>query len=121
MRINYISLFYLGPPDAPSITNITVDGKHCSLQWTMPYNGESPIEIYTLYIWVLMGTNGSHYKERLNTTATNYTLELDWAQNYTAAVSAWNKYGESSPAVEKHFRTGRVPQGNQTMWQWRAK
>ncbi|KAL9965831.1 hypothetical protein ACROYT_G029682 [Oculina patagonica] len=103
-----------GPPDAPSITNITVDLKQCSLQWTIPYDGESPIRIYTVYIWRFTATvNGSHHKETLNSwniTETNYTLELDWAQNYTTAVSAWNKYGESSPVIERHFRTGQVPQ-----------
>ncbi|KAL9965834.1 hypothetical protein ACROYT_G029686 [Oculina patagonica] len=105
-----------GPPDAPSITNIAVDGKQCSLQWTIPYDGESPIRIYTLYIWVFTATvNSSHHKGRLdswNTTEANYTLELDWDQNYTAAVSAWNKYGKSSPVLERQFRTGQVPQGN---------
>lgn len=102
------ALYFLGPPDAPSITNITVDRKQCSLQWTRPYNGESPIGIYTIYIWVTNNGNVNSW----NTTETNYTLELDWGQNYTVDVSAWNEYGESSSLSEKHFRTGRVPQGN---------
>ncbi|KAJ7378257.1 hypothetical protein OS493_024207 [Desmophyllum pertusum] len=65
-----------GPPDAPSITNTTVDGKQCFLQWTKPYNGESPIGIYTIYIWVTNNGNVNSW----NTTETNYTLELDWAK-----------------------------------------
>lgn len=111
----FVSFILTGPPDAPSVTNITVDGKQCSLQWTKPYNGESHIVMYTLYIWVFIATNGSRYKERVNswnTTKSSYTLELEWAKNYTASVSAWNRYGKSSPGSERHFRTGQVPQGN---------
>ena len=104
-----------GPPDAPSVTNITVNGKQCSLQWSKPYNGESPIVMYTVYIWVFTTTQGLPNKERVNswnTTESHYTKDLEWAQNYTVSVSAWNRYGESSPGLERNFTTGQVPQGN---------
>ena len=67
-----------------------------------------------MYVWVFISASGSQNRERLdswNTTKTKYTLELDWAQNYTVTVSAWNKYGESSVVLKRHFTTGRVPQG----------
>ena len=108
-------LFFVGPPDAPSITDITITGKRCLLQWTKPYNGESAIEVYTVSVWILLATNRSVYKERLrswNTTETKFTLNLGWNRNYTTAVSAWNKYGQSFYGVERHFKTGRFPQGN---------
>jgi len=111
----FVSVIPTGPPDAPSVTNITVDGKRCSLQWTKPYNGESPIVMYTVYIWVSTVTHGSLKKESVNswnTTKSNTTVELEWAQNYTASVSALNRYGESSPGLEIDFTTGQVPQGN---------
>ena len=118
-RERNVSMFFLsfistGPPDAPSVTNITVDGKQCSLQWTKPYNGESPIVKYTVYIWVSSTMQGSRNKERANswnTPNSSYTLDLEWAQNYTASVTAWNRYGESSLGLERQFRTGQVPQG----------
>jgi len=104
-----------GPPDAPSVTNITVNGKQCSLQWSKPYNGESPIVMYTVYIWVFTTTQGLPNKERVNswnTTESHYTKDLEWAQNYTVSVSAWNRYGESSPGLERNLTTGQTPQGN---------
>lgn len=85
------------------------------MQWTKPYNGESPIVMYTVYIWVSTATQGSLKKESVNswnTSKSNTTVELEWAQNYTASVSAWNRYGESSPGLEIDFTTGQVPQGN---------
>lgn len=104
----------LGPPDAPLVTKITVSGKQCLLQWREPYDGQSAITRYTVYVWVFVATSGSYSKERLNswnTTKHNYSLELDWDQKYTVAVSAWNKYGESSPLLERHFRTDQAPKG----------
>lgn len=111
----FVPFIPTGPPDAPSVTNITVDGKQCSLQWLKPYNGKSPIVMYTVYIWVSTTTRGPRNKERVNswnTTESHYTKELEWAQNYTVSVSAWNRYGESSPGLERNFTTGQVPQGN---------
>jgi len=112
-----ILFFFSGPPDAPSITNITINGKRCSLEWTKPYNGESTIEVYTVLVWVLLATNGSIYKEKLrtwNTTDTKYTLDLEWNHNYTTAVSAWNKYGQSFYGWERNFSIGRPPEGKVT-------
>lgn len=125
LRITMFSLVFLslsifvmpGPPDTPSISNITVVGKRCSLHWRKPYDGESPIITYTVYVWIPTTANGSQYKEDLNswnTTKMSYDLELNWGRNYSAAVSAWNKYGESTscPMMERQFSTGKVPQGN---------
>ena len=110
----FVSFISTGPPDAPFVTNIAVDGKKCSLQWTKPYNGESSIVKYTVYVWVFTTMQGSRNKERANfwnTTKTRYTLDLKWALNYTASVTAWNRYGESSLGLEILFTTGQVPQG----------
>ena len=110
MKLSSLSTF-LGPPDAPLITNITVDGKRCLLQWTIPYNGESPIEIYTVTVWLYRASNGSDFKETpnsWNTTNTMYSLmDLQWNQNYTTAVSAWNKHGKSFYGRERRFTTGK--------------
>ena len=106
---------FLGPPDAPSITNTTVYGKRCVLQWTKPYNGESPIQFYIISVWVSLTNNRSHHKERpstWNTTETTYSLDLNWNQNYTVTVSAWNRYGHSFYGLERHFKTETRPQGN---------
>ena len=91
------------------MTNITVDGKKCSLQWTKPYNGESPIVKYTVYI--RQSSNKQERGNSWNTTKLSYTLDLEWAQNYTASVTAWNRYGESSLGLKRQFTTGQVPQG----------
>lgn len=104
----FVSSISTGPPDAPCVTNITVDGRKCSLQWTKPYNGESPIVKYTVYIWV---QGKKEWVKSWNTTKLNYTLDLEWAQNYTESVTAWNRYGESSLGLERNFTTGQVPQG----------
>ncbi|XP_022796342.1 neural cell adhesion molecule 1-like isoform X2 [Stylophora pistillata] len=106
-----------GPPDGPSISNISVAGKHCSLHWRTPYDGESPIKIYTVYLWVLTAAaDGSPYKEYFsswNTTEISSTLDLHWDRNYSVVISAWNKYGESLglSVVERQFRIGKEPQG----------
>ena len=104
-------VFFQGPPDAPLITNITVDGKRCSLQWARPYNGESPIEIYTVTVWLYRASNGSDFKETPNSWNTTQTYSLvdlpQWNQNYTTAVSAWNKYGQSFYGREIRFTTGK--------------
>lgn len=110
----FFSVIFTGPPDAPFVTNIAVDGKQCSLQWTKPYNGESPIVKYTVYIWVSTAMQGSRNKELANswhTTNSSYTLDLEWAQNYTASVTAWNRYGESSLGLKRQFTTEKAPQG----------
>lgn len=111
----FFSVIFTGPPDVPFVTNITVDGKQCSLQWTKPYNGESPIAKYTVYIWVSTAAiQGSRSKEKANswhTTKSSYTLDLEWAQNYTASVTAWNRYGESSLGLKRQFTTEKAPQG----------
>lgn len=81
------------------------------LQWTKPYNGESPVELYTVSVWLLLAASGSYKTEKLqtwNTTDTKYSLNLEWDQKYTAAVSAWNRYGQSSYGLERQFRTERL-------------
>lgn len=101
-----------GPPDAPLVTNISVSGKQCSLQWREPYNGQSAILKYTVYVWGFVARLESYTKERLglwNTTNLSYTLELDWDKMYWMAVSAWNKYGESFPLLRRKFRTEKNP------------
>ena len=106
--------FVLGPPDAPLVTNISVSGKQCSLQWREPYNGQSAILKYTVYVWGFVARLESYTKERLglwNTTNLSYTLELDWDKMYWMAVSAWNKYGESFPLLRRKFRTEKNPKG----------
>ncbi|XP_022796344.1 neural cell adhesion molecule 1-B-like isoform X4 [Stylophora pistillata] len=109
-----------GPPDGPSISNISVAGKHCSLHWRTPYDGESPIKIYTVYLWVLTAAaDGSPYKEYFsswNTTEISSTLDLHWDRNYSVVISAWNKYGESLglSVVERQFRIGKEPQERST-------
>ena len=104
-----------GPPEAPLITNITVNGIRCILQWKKSYNGESPIQMYSVSVWILLSANnGSHYKDRLgswNTNGTNFTLDVEWNHNYTTSVSAWNKHGQSVSSAERQFKTGRFPQG----------
>ena len=107
--------FVLGPPDAPLVTNISVSGKQCSLQWREPYNGQSAILKYTVYVWGFVARLESYTKERLglwNTTNLSYTLELDWDKMYWMAVSAWNKYGESFPLLRRKFRTEKNSKGN---------
>lgn len=107
-----------GPPDTPFISNISVAGKRCSLHWRTPYNGESPIKIYIVHLWVIItAANGSSHKEHLsslNTTEMSYALDLDWDRNYSAAISAWNKYGESLglSLMERQFSTTKEPEGN---------
>ncbi|XP_022796343.1 protein sidekick-1-like isoform X3 [Stylophora pistillata] len=109
-----------GPPDAPSISNISVAGKHCSLPWRTPYDGESPIKIYTVYLWVLTAAaDGSLYKEYFNswnTTEISYALDLHWDRKYSVVISAWNKYGESLglSLVERQFSIGKEPQERST-------
>ena len=99
-----------GPPEAPLITNITVNAIRCILQWKKPYNGESPIQMYSVSVWKLLSANnGSHYKVRLgswNTNGTNFTLDVEWNHNYTTSVSAWNKHGQSVSSAERQFKTG---------------
>lgn len=106
-----------GPPEAPLITNITVNGNRCILQWKKPYNGESPIQMYSVSLWILVSANSSsNYKERKgswNTTGTNIILDVEWNHNYTTSVSAWNKHGQSVSSAERQFKTGRFPQGIQ--------
>lgn len=71
--------------------------------------------MYTVYVWVIKATTGSHYKEKFNAwnkTETSSVMTLDWDQNYTVGVSAWNKYGESSPVLEEPFKTGKLPPGS---------
>ncbi|KAM7442955.1 hypothetical protein ABFA07_008214 [Porites harrisoni] len=98
-----------GPPEAPLITNITVNGIRCILRWKKPYNGESPIQMYSVSVWKLLSANnGSHYKDRLgswNTNGTNFTLDVEWNHNYTTSVSAWNKHGQSVSSAERQFKT----------------
>nr|XP_058971305.1 neural cell adhesion molecule 1-B-like isoform X2 [Pocillopora verrucosa] len=109
-----------GPPDTPFISNISVVGKRCSLHWRTPYNGESPIKIYIVHLWVLItAANGSSHKEHLsswNTTEMSYALDLDWDRNYSAAISAWNKYGESLglSLMERQFSTAKEPEEEST-------
>lgn len=90
-----------------------MDGKRCSLQWAKPYNGGSPVEVYTVSVWKLLTGNGSKETPKTwNTTETRYTLvDLEWNQNYTTAVSAWNRYGQGFYGVERHFRTAKRPGG----------
>ena len=111
-----------GPPEAPLITNITVNGIRCILQWKKPYNGESPIQMYSVSVWKLLSANnGSHYKDRLgswNTNGTNFTLDVEWNHNYTTSVSAWNKHGQSVSSAERQFKTGRFPQGIKNSSRW---
>lgn len=111
--------FVLGPPDAPLVTNISVRGKQCSLQWREPYNGQSAILKYTVYVWGFVARLESYTKERLglwNTTNLSYTLELDWDKMYWMAVSAWNKYGESFPLLRRKFRTEKNPKGKYSFY-----
>ncbi|XP_068734303.1 uncharacterized protein [Montipora capricornis] len=101
-----------GTPDAPSISNLHVEGKKCTLQWTKPCDGESPIEAYTVSVWMTLAYNGSYRKTRLgswNTTNTKYDLVLKWNQTYTVAVSAWNRYGRSACSLKKQFKTDDIP------------
>ena len=44
----------------------------------------------------------------------SYALDLDWDRNYSAAISAWNKYGESLglSLMERQFSTAKEPEGN---------
>ena len=111
-----------GPPEAPLITNITVNGIQCILQWKKPYNGESPIQMYSVSVWILLSANnGSHYKDRLgswNTNGTNFTLDVEWNHNYTTSVSAWNKHGQSVSSAERQFKTGKFPQGIKNSSRW---
>ena len=111
-----------GPPEAPLITNITVNGIRCILQWKKPYNGESPIQMYSVSVWILLSANnGSNYKDRLgswNTNGTNFTLDVEWNHNYTTSVSAWNKHGQSVSSAERQFKTGRFPQGIKNSSRW---
>lgn len=99
----------VGPPDAPSIINITVYGKSCFLQWETPYNGESSIQAYTISVWILKGNKNEEKSKKWlrqwNTTKTNYKMDLKWGVNYTVAISAWNKYGQSFYGIEEHFST----------------
>ncbi|XP_068685321.1 uncharacterized protein [Montipora foliosa] len=108
-----------GPPDAPSITNTTVSGKLCLLHWEIPYNGESSIEVYTVSVWTIVASNGQRSKQwlnSLNTTQTKYQLNLNWDNNYTIAVSAWNKYGQGHYGIEGNCRTGKfIPEKTTSM------
>ena len=107
--------FLSGPPDAPSIINITVYGKSCFLQWETPYNGESSIQAYTISVWILKGNKNEEkskkWQRQWNTTKTNHNIDLKWGVNYTIAVSAWNKYGQSLYGIEEHFSTGMFNPG----------
>ncbi|PFX25855.1 Tyrosine kinase receptor Cad96Ca [Stylophora pistillata] len=104
-----------GPPDSPSISNPTIDGNNCSLKWTEPYSGKSPITMYTLYVWKInFSSDGSlslKIFKTFNTTDTfSLKLNLEWNQSYTVAVSAWNKFGEGSSSSEERCDIGRNPQ-----------
>ena len=110
-------LSVIGPPDSPSISNFTVHGNNCSLQWTEPYNGKSPITMYTIHVWkIIVYLNGSLFWEKIKTWNTTKTLSLmlnlEWNQNYTVAVSAWNKYGKGSSSIKERCEIGRGPQGS---------
>ena len=103
-----------GPPDAPKIANVKVEGKTCTLQWTKPSDGQSPIETYTVSVWMVITKNGSEYKKRMgswNTVRTKHDFVLKWNQNYTVAVSAWNSYGQSASSLHKQFKTDTKPEG----------
>ena len=107
----------LGPPDSPSISNLTVHGNNCSLQWTEPYNGKSPITMYTIHVWkIIVYLNGSLFWKKIKTWNTTKTLSLmlnlEWNQNYTVAVSAWNKYGIGSSSIKERCEIGRGPPGS---------
>lgn len=104
-----------GPPDSPSISNLTVHGNNCSLQWTEPYNGKSPITMYTIHVWkIIVYLNGSLLWKKLKTCNTTKTLSLmlilERNQNYTVAVSAWNKYGKGSSSIKERCEIGQDPQ-----------
>ncbi|XP_067052262.1 fibronectin type III domain-containing protein 3B-like [Acropora muricata] len=102
-----------GPPDAPKISNVKVEGKTCTLQWTKPSDGQSPIETYTVSVWMVITNNGSEYKKRMgswNTMRMKHDLVLKWNQSYTVAVSAWNSYGQSASSLHKQFKTDTKPE-----------
>ncbi|XP_022790268.1 uncharacterized protein LOC111329763 isoform X1 [Stylophora pistillata] len=104
-----------GPPDSPSISSPTVNGNNCSLQWLEPYDGKSPITMYTLYVWKINFSSDDSLSLKIfktfNTTETfSAKLNLEWNQNYTVAVSAWNKYGEGSSSSRELCQIGRNPQ-----------
>lgn len=100
-----------GPPDPPAITNITIQGNQCLVLWAKPYNGERPIEVYTVTVWIRQASNSSYHMEKLNTwntTDTEYRLDLRWNLNYKVAVSAWNSFGQSFNGSPKTFTTKRL-------------
>ena len=102
-----------GPPDAPTITNITIHGNQFLFRWTEPYDGESPIKLYTVTVWLSAGSN-LHQKERpisWNTTETKLSLDFIWNTTYKVVVSAWNSHGQSFFGTPKIFTTGRPFQG----------
>lgn len=110
-------LSVIGPPDSPSISNLTVHGNNCSLQWTEPYHGKSPITMYTIHVWkIIVYLNGSLFWKKIKTWNTTKTLSLmlnlEWNHNYTVAVSAWNKYGKGSSSIKERCEIGRDPQGS---------
>ena len=99
-----------GPPDAPTITNITIQENYFLIRWTEPYNGESPIKLYTVTVWLISTVNNSHQTERpisRNTTETKLSLKFKWNKTYQVAVSAWNIHGQSFYLTPKIFTTGR--------------
>ncbi|XP_074633212.1 uncharacterized protein LOC141891999 isoform X2 [Acropora palmata] len=99
-----------GPPDAPTITNITIQENYFLIRWTEPYNGESPIKLYTVTVWLISAVNNSHQTERpisRNTTETKLSLKFKWNKTYQVAVSAWNIHGQSFCRTPKIFTTRR--------------
>ena len=105
-----------GPPDAPTITNITIQENYFLIRWTEPYNGESPIKLYTVTVWLISAVNNLQQKERpisRNTTKTKLSLKFKWNNTYKVAVSAWNIHGQSFYRTPKNFTTGGPFQGKQ--------
>ncbi len=98
----YDSDYYdkLGRPSPPrvSIMNISTDGKKISLRWKPPYEGNSKIDGYTLFLHKTFDKSEGVKVNNITTMNCgeycNYVLsELNPSETYTLGIKGYNSFG----------------------------
>ncbi len=98
----YDSDYYdkFGRPSPPriSIMNISADGTKVSLRWKPPYQGNSPINGYTMFLYKTFDKSEGVKVSNISTMNCgeycNYILtDIDSTQTYTLGIKGYNSFG----------------------------
>ncbi|CAL1269990.1 unnamed protein product [Larinioides sclopetarius] len=112
-----IKLLVLEPPASPSNILIKqIERTEATVEWTIPYAGNSPITRFVIQFWRDTGSTPKLEEESVESDKNSHILTgLRPGTSYVVRVIADNEFGSSTPSVPIRFNTAEdTPSGYPT-------